>query len=77
MKTLAKTTSFYRMCVDSDMKVTWRDKAFSNLEITMESQLLVMLYVLHNSENTESFGKKYVGVHSWVIIILLKLVLED
>ena len=65
------------MCVDSDMKVTWRDKAFSKLGITMESQLLVMLYVLNNSENTESFGKKSVGVHSWVIIILLKLVLED
>lgn len=77
LKSFAKTTSFYRMCVDSDMKVTWREKAFSNLEISMESQLLVMLYVFNNSENTESFGKKYVGVHSWVIIILLKLVLED
>ena len=41
LKSLAKTTSFYRMCVDSDMKVTWRDKAFSKLGITMESQLLV------------------------------------
>ena len=76
LKSFAKTTSFYRMCVDSDMKVTWREKAFSNLEISMESQLLVMLYVFNNSENTESFGKKYVGVHSWVIIILRKLVLE-
>lgn len=65
------------MCVDSDMKVTWKDKAFSNLEISMESQLLVMLYVLSNSENTESYRKKYIGVHSWVIIILLKLILED
>ena len=65
------------MCVDSDMKVTWRNKAFSNLEISMESQLLVMLHVLSNSENTESYGKKYIGVHSWVIIILLKLILED
>lgn len=65
------------MCVDRDMKVTWREKASSNLEISMESQFLVMLYVFNNSENTESFGKKYVGVHSWVIIILLKLVLED
>lgn len=77
LKSFAKPTSFYRMCIDSDMKVTWREKAFSNLEISMESQLLVMLYVFNNSENTESFGKKYVGVHSWVIIILLKLVLED
>lgn len=40
------------MCVDRDMKVTWREKAFSNLEISMESQLLVMLYVFNNSENT-------------------------
>ena len=76
-KLFAETTCFSLMCTDSDAKVTWRDKAFSKLGITMESQLLVMLYVLNNSENTESFGKKYVGVHSWVIIILLKLVLED
>ena len=70
-KIFAKTTCSYLTCIDSDVKVTWRDKAFSDLEISMESKLLVMLHVNH-PENTESYGKEYVDVHSWVIIILLK-----
>ena len=71
-KLFAETTCFSLMCTDSDAKLTWRDKAFSDLEINMESKLLVMLHFNH-PENTESFGKEYVDVHSWVIIILLNI----
>ena len=60
-KLFAETTCFSLVCTASDVKVTWRDKAFSDLEINMESKLLVMLHFNH-PENIESYGKEYVDV---------------
>lgn len=36
-KLFAKTTYFYHICVDSDVNVTQGDKAFSDLELSVES----------------------------------------
>lgn len=56
--------------------MTWKDKTFSVVEIYTELWILVMLY-LSNLENTESYGKEYVHVHSWYLARLWKLYLKN
>ena len=58
------------MCADGDVTVAWRDRASSDLEMSMESQLTVMFY-FHNPENTEFSRKDYIDIPKLVMVIIL------